>query len=292
MTVAPLLVLDDVHRRFTSAGRTEAVVRGVSLSLSTGETLGIVGESGSGKTTLGRIAVGLDRPDAGRILLHGADMATLEPVERRRHFLSCQMIFQDPHASLNPRLTVGRQISEALRAAGMHHRPTILARLVELFEHVSLKLEQIDRYPHELSGGERQRVAIARALAARPAVIIADEPTSLLDAAIRSSILDLLAKIQQEDGIAYLLISHDIAAVARMSDRIAVMHRGRIVEFGPAGAVITEPAHPYTRNILDAIPRLEREAGPRCPPAPLPLHTDRDVVAFVSPGHGVLCAQP
>jgi len=233
-------------------------VDAVALTGARREILGIVGESGSGKSTLGRIAVGLERADAGRIAIHGTDVTDLSPRARRPHLARCQMVFQDPYASLNPRLPVGFQVGEALRAQGDLAEAAVRARVAALFDRVGLTAAQIDRYPHEFSGGQRQRIAIARALAPGPDIVVADEPVSALDVTIRAQILALFAEVQREAGLSYLFISHDIAVVAHLASRIAVMNRGRIVEIGDTAAIIGAPEHPYTRSLIDAVPRLGR----------------------------------
>jgi len=252
---APQLVLSDIGRRFSAWRRQIDALTEISLVLRRGETLGIVGESGAGKTTLARIVVGLDCPTAGRIFISGEEARYRLFLSRRRQFRQCQMIFQDPNSSLNPRLTVARQLGEPLFASGVRDWGEIRVRAVELFQQVGLDAADIDRYPHEFSGGQRQRIAIARALAANPQVIVADEPVSSLETVIQVQILDLLKDIGRRSHISYVFISHNLAAVTRISDTIAVMQQGRIVELAPARQLITHPSHPYTRALLDATQR-------------------------------------
>lgn len=238
MSTPPLLELVDIHRRFEAREIAVDALQGVTLSLRRGETLGILGESGAGKTTLGRIVVGLDRPDRGRILIDGTDVGRRAGGVRGRCFGSFQMVFQDPYASLNPRMTIGRQISEVLRARGARDRQEIRGHAARLLAAVDLDPGLMSCFPSQLSGGQRQRVAIARALAPKPRLIVADELTSALDATTHLAILELLRRIQKETDVAYLFISHDIATVAMMSDRIVVIQRGRVVEQGPARDVL------------------------------------------------------
>ncbi|WP_254690486.1 ABC transporter ATP-binding protein [Shinella daejeonensis] len=291
MTSTAILEVRDIRKTFTASGRTVHALNGVSLSLEKGETLGIIGESGSGKSTLGRIAVGLDTATSGSLLVEGERLDVLSPSLRREKLRKCQMIFQDPYSSLNPRLTVGRQIGEGLFASGVSDWREIRGTVADLLERVGLKREFAERYPHEFSGGQRQRIAIARALAPGPEIVVADEPVSALDVSIQAQILDLLAEIGRESLLSYLFISHDMAVVARLCDRIAVMHRGRVVESGPVAAVIENPQHPYTRNLLDAVPRFgRRRAGGKPTPVELPRHEDGDAFVAVSEGHLVLQA--
>ncbi|WP_225767981.1 ABC transporter ATP-binding protein [Inquilinus sp. Marseille-Q2685] len=242
----PLLQLDRVVKHFGRAPDAVQAVDGVSLTVAPGEVLGLVGESGSGKSTLGRLAARLIDPDSGAIRFAGQD------VTRRRSLgplrAQIQLVFQDPAASLNPRDTVGTAVEDPLRVAW-------------LLDRVGLGSGLADRYPHELSGGQRQRVAIARALAPRPQLVICDEPVSALDVSVRAQVLDLLAELRAELGLAYLFISHDLAVVRHVADRVAVMHLGRIVENGPTGRVWSRPGHPYTRALLSAVPRLRPAPG-------------------------------
>ena len=291
MTANTLLKIDDLRKSFTANRRTVYALNGISLALEQGETLGIVGESGSGKSTLGRIAVGLDKPTSGELLIEGSRIDTLPAPMRREKLRQCQMIFQDPYSSLNPRLKVGRQIGEGLFARGESDWRAINSTVADLLDRVGLKREFAERYPHEFSGGQRQRIAIARALAPSPRVVVADEPVSALDVSIQAQILDLLAELKKDGNLSYLFISHDMAVVARLCDRIAVMHRGRIVECGPVGAVSTDPQHPYTRNLLDAVPRFgRRRTGQKPAPVTLPQHCDGDSFVTVAEGHTVLQA--
>ncbi|TCP88279.1 peptide/nickel transport system ATP-binding protein [Rhizobium sp. PP-CC-2G-626] len=292
MNGKPLLQLQNIRRSFTSSGRKTNALNGISLLLERGETLGIVGESGSGKSTLGRIAVGLDNPTHGKVWIGGIDVATLSTANRRELFRGSQMIFQDPYSSLNPRLKVGRQIGEGLFASGISNWRDIHERVSELFVQVGLRPDQVDRFPHEFSGGQRQRVAIARALAPGPSIIVADEPVSALDVTIQAQILDLMFDIQKQVALSYLFISHDMAVVAHLSDRIAVMHRGRIVECGPTESVVGDARHPYTRMLLEAVPRLgRRRTGEKRVPEQLPHHDAGDLFECVAPGHQVLVSE-
>lgn len=292
MTQSPILRLDSIRKTFSSGGRTVHALNGVSVELGRGETLGIIGESGSGKSTLGRIAVGLDQPTTGQIDIEGERLSEMPAARRREKLRQCQMIFQDPYSSLNPRLTVGRQIGEGLYARGLSDWKRIREQVAELLIRVGLPGEHFDRYPHEFSGGQRQRIAIARALAPNPAIVVADEPVSALDVSIQAQILDLLADLKRGSMLSYLFISHDMAVVARLCDRIAVMHRGRIVEAGSTEAIITNAQHPYTKSLLDAVPRFgRRRDGSRAAPLALPNHTDKDRVKMVAPGHSVLYSE-
>jgi oligopeptide/dipeptide ABC transporter ATP-binding protein len=228
-------------------------VDGASFSIDRGSALGLVGESGSGKTTIGRTVVRLQRPTEGRVFLDGVDLTGLDGARLRRQRHRFQMIFQDAAASLDPRQPIGSVLDEALATHGIAEGFRS-QRVAELLDHVGLDQRQAARYPHELSGGQRQRVGIARAIAVEPELIVCDEPLSALDVSIQSQILDLLIRLQRELGLTYLFISHDLAVVRQLCDRIAVMYLGRLVEVGPADQVYEGPAHPYTVALLSAVP--------------------------------------
>jgi oligopeptide transport system ATP-binding protein len=250
-------------RGVTSDG--QGVIRavdGVWLTLGRRQTLGLVGESGSGKTTLARVILRLVPPTSGRVLFDGCDAFALSGRELRRLRRRMQIIFQDPAGSLNPRLTVEQAIGEVLQVHGLaKSRRERTEQVVELLRLVGLPPEACGRYPHEFSGGQRQRIVIARALAAGPELLICDEPVSALDVSVQAQILNLLSDLQAELGLSYLLIAHNLAVVRHCSDYVAVMYRGRIVEYGPAEAVYESPQHPYTRLLLGAAPRIEEGAG-------------------------------
>ncbi len=247
----------DLHKSFTGKAITaRPAVAGVSFDLAPGRTLGIVGESGSGKTTTARIILGLTEPDSGTVELNGGAWSGLSEARRResRHLIS--VIYQDPLSSFDPRWTVDRVLADALRVTGVRSAD-LDHRITELLDQVGLPAEYRHRHPSRLSGGQRQRVAIARALAPRPAVIVCDEPVSALDVSIQARILDLLARLQAETGVALVFISHDLGVIHHVSDDIAVMRAGEVVEYGSADAVFDDPQHPYTRELLAAVPRID-----------------------------------
>jgi oligopeptide transport system ATP-binding protein len=269
-------------------GRERAAVRavdGVSFWVGQGETLGLVGESGSGKTTAGRTLLRLVEPTAGTALFDGRDVFTMGRKELRKLRRRAQIVFQDPFASLNPRMTVGDTIREVLKVHRLARgRAAAEARVRELLEIVGLSPLHAERYPHEFSGGQRQRIGIARALSVEPDFIVCDEPVSALDVSVQAQVLNLLEELQQKLGLAYLFIAHDLSVVEHVSDRIAVMYLGRIVEMGAAPDVIGDPRHPYTRALLSAVPVPEPGAqrerivlagdvpSPTNPPSGCPFH--------------------
>jgi oligopeptide transport system ATP-binding protein len=228
-------------------------VDGVSFEIAAGETLGVVGESGCGKSTLGRTLLRLYEPTEGRILVEGTDLATLDRRALARRRKSMQMIFQDPYASLNPRMTVGSIIGEPFLIHGGHTRAAVRDRIAELMTLVELDPAFINRYPHEFSGGQRQRIGIARALALNPKIVVCDEPISSLDVSIQAQVVNLLKSLQQKLGLTYVFISHDLSMVRHISTRIAVMYLGRIVEIGDRDRLFRTPRHPYTRALLSAV---------------------------------------
>ena len=229
-------------------------VNGVSLEIAKGETLGIVGESGCGKSTLGRTILKVLEPDAGRIWCDGTDITGFSRRQMRPWRRRMQMIFQDPYASLNPRFTVGELIAEPMAIYRTHGESEQRERVQELLQIVGLKPDHIRRYPHEFSGGQRQRIGIARALALEPEFIVCDEPISALDVSIQAQIVSLLERIQDEKGLSYLFIAHDLTMVRHISHRIGVMYMGELVEIGPADEICEHPIHPYTRLLMSAVP--------------------------------------
>jgi len=277
-----------IHRGFLrrQVGTIQAV-DGISFSIHAGETLGLVGESGSGKSTTARALLQLEKPTSGRILFDNTDLTSLEPDDLRRMRQQMQMIFQDPYASLNPRMRVLSIIREPLDIHNIGNVSERNQQVYELLEMVGLDADHALRFPHEFSGGQRQRVGIARALATRPAFIVADEPISALDVSIQAQIVNLLADLKDELGLTYLFIAHDLSMVRHISDRVAVMYLGRIVELGNRDDVFERPLHPYTQALISAIPipdpGTHRDRGrpqlqgdipsPAAPPAGCRFHT-------------------
>jgi oligopeptide/dipeptide ABC transporter ATP-binding protein len=315
----PLLQVQHLGKRFPvrggPLGRTTAhvhAVDNVSFTLGAGETLGIVGESGCGKSTLARMIVGLVKPSEGTISLCGVEISALSPGALRPYRRDFQFVFQDPYASLNPRLSAGAIVAEAIENFGPERGEAIMERVAALFARVGLRPAQMRNLPHEFSGGQRQRLGIARALSVNPRIIVADEPVSALDVSVQAQVINLLVDLQEEFGIAYLFIAHDLAVVQHISDRVAVMYLGRIVELADRRALFAEPLHPYTEALLASVPlpdpamRREKQmisgevpSSMQPPPgcrfhARCPLAQDRcrtDVPAMVEarPRHFVAC---
>ena len=254
---APLLAVEELVQRFPARGGHRVAVDGVSFTVTAGETLAIVGESGSGKSTVARIVLRLLDPTGGRVVLDGDDITKVRGRALRRVRPRMQIVFQDPYSSLDPRMTVQATVAEPLRVAG--RRGEVSTRVREVLDLVGLGPELCDRYPHELSGGQRQRVGIARALVLSPELLVLDEPVSALDSSVQAQILNLLVALQKRLGLTYLFISHDLAVVRHVADRVAVMHLGRIVETAPTEALFVAPAHPYTQALLSASPEPDPE---------------------------------
>lgn len=272
VAATPLVALDAITVDFTVNRRRLRAVDGVTLSIAPGETLALVGESGSGKSTLGNVVAGLQAPTAGTMRFRGG------PAGRAQIANAIQIVFQDPFGALDPRMPVSAIIAEPLRIAGASSTAQ-RARAAELVQLVGLPLDALNRYPHEFSGGQRQRIAIARALAPSPSLIVADEPLSALDVSIQSQILNLLRKLQQTaadaGGLAYLFISHDLAVVNFLADRVAVLYLGRLMEVAPRAMLFETPAHPYTQALLHSVPRIGRRhhrAAPIAGEVPSPLN--------------------
>jgi peptide/nickel transport system ATP-binding protein len=287
-TGAPLVVVEDIAKVFDVSPpwlnrvierKPRTLLRavdGVSFEIARGETLALVGESGCGKSTVARMMVGLYAPTRGRVVFDGTDLSTLGTVAGKPLRSKLQMIFQDPYASLNPRWKVVDIIAEPIRV----HRliegdAAIRARVAELLQHVGLAPADADKYPHQFSGGQRQRLSIARALASQPTFLVCDEPTSALDVSVQAQVLNLMRDIQRADGLTYLFISHNLAVVHHVSDRVGVMYLGRIVELADKTTLFATPRHPYTRMLLDAIPDMQMTGKARTPVAgevPNPLN--------------------
>ncbi len=315
----PLLAVSDLRKTFRRPGATPGAkpqliraVDGVSFAVQSGETLGLVGESGCGKSTVARLILRLLEADGGEVRYQGRNLLALprrELVPLRRDL---QMIFQDPFSSLNPRQKAGAIVSEPLLIHGLAGRDELRERAIELLRTVGLGPEHAERYPHEFSGGQRQRLGIARALAVRPRVVIADEPVSALDLSIQAQIVNLLQDLQEQFGLTYLFISHDLGLIEHICNRVAVMYLGRIVELAPAAGLYAAPRHPYSEALLNAVPiadptRTRRQPlisgeipsaaapppgchfHPRCPYARALCAVDAPPLAEVAPGHLSSC---
>jgi len=294
------------------AGGMVFAVDGVSFTIAKGETLGLVGESGCGKSTVGRTVLRLIEPTAGSIWIAGSDITTLSKSELRSYRRQMQIIFQDPFSSLDPRMSAGDIVAEPLRVHGVGSGAEVRAKVATLFERVGLRRAQMDNYPHQFSGGQRQRIGIARALALQPKLIIGDEPVSALDVSIQAQVLNLMMDLQKELGLTYLFISHNLAVVEHISHRIAVMYLGRIVEYTDKRTLFTRAQHPYTEQLLLAVPvpdpRVKRQKrmlqgdvpSPINPPSGCHFHTrcpfavdrcraEAPALREVKPGHWVAC---
>jgi oligopeptide/dipeptide ABC transporter ATP-binding protein len=311
VTAAALIEAEDLRKTFPGGVRA---VDGVDLAIGEGETLGLVGESGCGKSTIARLLLRLVEPDGGALRFRGEDLRAAPPARLRALRREMGIVFQDPYGSLNPRMSVAELLAEPLVVHGMGDRAARAARLRRLLDLVGLAAHHAERYPHEFSGGQRQRIAIARALATEPALLVCDEPTSALDVSIQAQVLNLLRELQERLGVAYLFVSHNLAAVRHMAPRVAVMYLGRVVESAPREALFEAPLHPYTQALLSAAaepgaPARRRivlrgevpsPADPpsgcrfrtRCPRA-APLCAEREpVLEEGAPAHAVACHFP
>jgi oligopeptide transport system ATP-binding protein len=306
-----LLAVEGLGKRYPARGGRELVaVDDVSFTLERGQTLGLVGESGCGKSTVARLVLRLIEPTAGVVRFDGIDVTALGKRELRPLRRRLQIVFQDPVASLNPRLTVRTMLYEPMLVHRIVAREQLKTRAVQLLERVGLAADALDRYPHEFSGGQRQRLGIARALSVQPELIVADEAVSSLDVSVQAQVVNLMNDLQRDLGLAYLFIAHDLHLVEHLSDRVAVMYLGRIVEIGRAASLYASAAHPYTQALLAAAPRLDREpsdtpprgeppsplappAGchfhPRCPKAEERCRTERPSLRVIGDDHAAAC---
>ncbi len=295
---APIVVTEQLSKQFPAHGkaRLHAVER-VSLRIERGETLAVVGESGCGKSTLAYLIMRLTNPSSGKIWLDGVDITDLSAHQMRPHRRKAQIVFQDPYASLDPRLPVGKAVGEPLRIHGTVPRADIASTVGALLRRVGMSPDDMTQYPHQFSGGQRQRICIARALALQPDLVIADEAVSALDVSIQAQVINLMMDLQAELGLSYLFISHDLAVVERMAHRVGVMYLGQIVEMGPRRAIFENPMHSYTRRLLAAVPvadprqrrtdrtvRTDEIPSPVYEPGTAPMPA---VLREVEPGHFV-----
>jgi len=311
--VRPLDAAERIANLF-GASRKEEVVRAVDevdLAIAPGEVVGLVGESGCGKSTLARVVAGIHPPTEGRVRLDGREVVTLGGAERRAAELAVQMVFQDPMSSLNPRMRAGEIVGEAPLVHGLVSRPESEAYTAEMFNRVGLDPSSRGRYPHQFSGGQRARIGIARALAVRPRLLVCDEATAALDVSIQAQVVNLFMRLREELGLTYLFVSHDLGIVAHVSDRVAVMYLGRIVELAAADDLFVAPNHPYTQALLAEVPRLETKKRafaalkgelpsplhppsgchfhPRCPFVFNRCRTERPLLKPVAPGRRSAC---
>ena len=268
MSDTPLLVVEDLAKHYRlpreqllQPGPLVRALQGVSFTLPRGRSLGVVGESGSGKSTLARLVMALEVPTAGRVTLDGEDLHALSPAALRRAREKLQMVFQDPYGSLDPRRTVLQTVTEPLRMLHGASAAEQRERAAEVLDAVGLRAADGAKYPHEFSGGQRQRIAIARALITRPKLIVADEPVSALDVSVQAQVLNLMQDLQDQFGLAFLFISHDLAVVNLVCDEVIVLYQGRIVERGAPDTLFREAAHPYTRKLLAAVPGVRRDVA-------------------------------
>ncbi|MBB2818931.1 UNVERIFIED_ORG: peptide/nickel transport system ATP-binding protein [Rhizobium esperanzae] len=256
----PLLSVRDLGKDYTSRGATLTILQAISFDIGRGEVVGLVGESGSGKTTIGRSVLRLIEPSAGSVRFDGTELTSLSSSAMRRLRPRMQYIFQDPFASLSPRMTIGEILTEGLKIQGLGTAKERLERARAALEQVDLPMDAVNRYAHEFSGGQRQRIGIARALTLAPEFIVADEPVSALDVSIQAQVINLLRDLQQRLGLTMLFISHDLAVVEYICDRVIVLYLGRIMEIAPSAELYASPLHPYTRALLSAIPSPDPDA--------------------------------